>query len=73
MKITTRAAGWGIELKNDTVSEDIYNNSSDELRETSINFLEAVKDLINAMPEHEDTKDSILVHLDRVLSRLEEI
>lgn len=72
MKITTRTAIWGIELKNDTVTEEIYNSSHDELKDTSVNFLEAVKDIINTMDLHEETKDSVLVHLDNALNRLED-
>ncbi len=73
MKIETRNAIWGIELKNDTVTEEIYNSSTQELKETSINFLEVVKDLINTMDYHVDTKDSIICHLDNALNRLEEL
>lgn len=72
MKITTRSACWGIELKNDTVTEEIYNSSLPELRYHSINFLEVVKDLINIMDVNEDAKDSVISYLDNALNTLEE-
>ena len=43
MKITTRQEILGIELKNYTVTEEIYNTSKDEIKETAINFLEVAK------------------------------
>lgn len=72
MKITTRSAIWGIELKNDTVTEEIYNSSLPELKDHSINFLEVVKDLINIMDISEDDKDSVISYLDNALNTLED-
>lgn len=73
MKLTTRTAVWGIEIKNDTVTEEIYNTSTNELKETSINLLEAVKDLVNTMNYDENYKESVLMHIDKALNNLEDI
>lgn len=72
MKITTRTACWGIELKNDTVTEEIYNSSLHELKDHSINFLEVVKDLINIMDVSEDDKYLVISYLDNALNTLED-
>ena len=45
MKLETRTASWGVEVKVDKVSEEIYNKSQEEIKETIINFLEATKDI----------------------------
>ena len=71
MKITTRTACWGIELKNDTVTEDI--SSQQELRETMINFLEAVKDMSYVLDLHNNYKEEIFELTEKVINRLEEI
>lgn len=73
MKLETRQASWGIEIKNDTVTEEIYNTSTEELRDTSINFLEVVKDLVNTLNHTEDYKDSVISHIENTISRLEDI
>lgn len=71
MKITTRHAVWGIELKNDTVTEEIGNSSQQELNETMINFLEAVKDMSEILNRSEDFKEDISDLIDNIIFRLE--
>lgn len=72
MKITTRQAIWGIELKNDAVTEEIGNSNQIELKETMINFLEATKDMANLLG-YEEFKEEIIEKIDSVLNRLEDI
>jgi len=72
MKITTRTVSWGIELKNDTVTEEIGSSNQIELKETMLNFLEAIKDMANLL-NYEDFKDEIISKIDSVLNRLEDI
>lgn len=73
MKLETRSAIWGIEIKNDTVIGEIYNASTEELRGDSINFLEVVKDLVNTVNHTEDYKDSVISHIENAINRLEDI
>lgn len=73
MKITTRIAVWGIELKNDTVTEEIGNSSQQELKDTMINFLEAVKDMSSILNYGDDFKEDIYDLTDKVINRLEDI
>lgn len=72
MKITTRKAVWGIELKNDTVTEEISYSNQIELKETIINFLEATIDMANLL-DFEEFKEEIIYKIDSVLNRLEDI
>lgn len=73
MKISTRTACWGIELKNDTVTEEIGKSSQQELKETMINFLEAVKDMSTVLNYHQNYKDEIFELTEKVINRLEDI
>lgn len=72
MKITTRTACWGIELKNDTVTEEIGTSSQKQLKETMISFLEAVKDMSSILNYKESFKEDIFELTEKVINRLEE-
>lgn len=73
MRITTRTACWGIELKNDTVTEEIGTSSQQELKETMINFLEAVKDMSSVLNYDESFKEDVFELTEKVINRLEDI
>ncbi len=72
MKITTRTAVWGIELNNDTVTEEISSSNQIEIKETMINFLQATKDIANLL-DYEEFKEEIIDKIETILNRLEDI
>lgn len=73
MKITTRNASWGIELKTDVVSEDIHNSSQQELQETILNFLEVSTDLLRKIKDNDTVVDDLVSILEYIVNEVEEI
>lgn len=73
MKITTRYASWGIELKTDVVSEDIHNSSQQEFQETILNFLEVSTDLLRKIKDNDSLVDDLVSRIEYVINEVEEL
>lgn len=72
MELTTRLTEWGIEIKNDTVQEDIVNNNAHEIKYTLLNFLEASQDLAQLISVSEK-RDEIRNELEKVRMLVSEV